>query len=274
MRHQLRMHLNPRTRHNLSFGAGAAMLSRILYYRPRLEAALSAIDKNRLRLPIVNAPTLFDDFNDKPVVLRELAFGPYSSPVVDMVMLAKIAACLSPLRVLEVGSYRGHTAKLLAEHTPSSARITAFDRDPRHGAAYQNSPVAVKIERRVGEVSRLAFASDKEASFDLIYLDADHFYGPVKRDTEILLPKLAPNGMFIWHDYANWGQFSKTNGVPEYLHELAETRPVVAVGGTWLAAHSPAWTSGAPAEQLAKALRASLPNAPGIDPWTVDNLRG
>ena len=173
------------------------MLSRILYYRPRLEAALSAIDKNRLRLPIANPPTLFEDFDDKPVVLHELPFGPWSSPIADIVMLAKIASCLKPLRVLEVGSYRGYTAKLLAEHTPSDAGIIAFDRDPRHGAAYQNARVAVKIERRVGEVSRLAFASDKEASFDLIFLDADHLYAAVKQDTEI---SVAPAGA-TWDVY-------------------------------------------------------------------------
>ena len=110
-------------------------------------------------------------------MLTELPYGPWSSPVADIVMLAKIALCLRPRRVLEVGSYRGYTAKLLAAHTSPDARSVAFDRDPHHGAAYRNSPLAAKIERRVGEVSPEAFDIDQTTSYDLIFLDADHTYG-------------------------------------------------------------------------------------------------
>jgi hypothetical protein len=31
----------------------------------------------------------------------------------------------------------------------------------------------------------------------------------------VLLPLLSPTGIFVWHDYANWGRFSGKNGVPE-----------------------------------------------------------
>ena len=250
------------------------MLADLFYYRPRLEAAFTALDKAQLKLPALNLHRLFDDFDSQPVVLTVLPHGPWSSPVADIVMLAKIALCLRPRRVLEVGSYRGYTAKLLAEHTSPDARIVAFDRDPDHGAAYRDSPLAAKIERRVGEVSTEAFNIDQPASYDLIFLDADHTYGAVRHDTAILLPLLASHGMFVWHDYANWGRFSKKNGVPEYLHELSESRPVVAIGGSQLAAHSPGWRHGPSAERLARALQRAAPDSPGTDPWTVDNLRG
>jgi predicted O-methyltransferase YrrM len=250
------------------------MLADLFYYRPRLEAAFTALDKARLKLPVLNLHRLFDDFDSQPVVLTELPHGPWSSPVADIVMLAKIALCLRSRRVLEVGSYRGYTAKLLAEHTSPEARIVAFDRDPHHGAAYRASPLAAKIERRVGEVSPEAFNIDQPASYDLIFLDADHTYAAVKHDTEILLPLLASYGMFVWHDYANWGRFSKKNGVPEYLHELAATRRLMAVGGSWLAAHSPEWDSPHGANSLTRALQATSSHAVGADPWTVDNPRG
>ena len=67
-----------------------------------------------------------------------------------------------------------------------------------------------------------AFSRDQRESVDMIFLDADHTYAAVKRDTEILLPLLSPTGIFVWHDYANWGSFSRQNGVPEFLHEFSE----------------------------------------------------
>lgn len=249
------------------------MLARALYVRPSIEAALSALDKRRLHLPVVNLATLFDDFSTQPVTLHELPTGPWSSPVADVVMLAKMAMCLKPKRVLEIGSFRGYTTKLLAEHTGPDSRIVAFDRDPRHGAAYRDTPLAAKIERRVGIVEAGAFACDGRQSYDLIFIDADHTHGAVKHDTEVMLPLLSPEGIMVWHDYANWGRFSKKNGVPEVLHELAKTLPVVAIGGSWLAAYSPAWASGAGAQRLAKARQASLGGLPGEDPWSTSDLR-
>lgn len=250
------------------------MLAKILYYRPRLEAALSELDRGRLKLPMVNPRLLFEDFDRLPVTLTELPAGPWSSPIADVVMLAKIALSARPRRVLEVGSYRGYTARLLAEHTPPDTSIVALDRDPLHGEAYRNSPLASKIERRVGHVDAAAFAGDEAGSYDLIFLDADHTYRAVKHDTEVLLPLLAPGGIFAWHDYANWGRFSRKNGVPEYLHELAESRPVAAIGGSWLAAHSPAWLTPEGTKRLSQSREEFTRNRPGEDPWSTGSLRG
>jgi SAM-dependent methyltransferase len=249
-------------------------ITNALLRRPRLTAAMSALDKGRLKLPIVDLSTLFDDFNSQPVTLTDLPMGPWSSPIADVVILAKISLCLRPRRVLEVGCYRGYTTKLLAAHTLPDARIVAFDRDPRHGEAYRDSPLTAKIERRVGELSPEAFEVDPRGSYDLIFLDAHHAYASVKRDTKILLPLLAPNGIFIWHDYANWGRFTQNNGVPEFLHEFSATHPIVAIAGSWLAAHAPSWTSGAGAEQLAKACHETQLLLSGEDAWSTGILRG
>ena len=228
----------------------------------------------RLKLPVINLQVLFDDFDRHVVTLTELPTGPWSSPIADVVMLAKIALCLRPRRILEIGSFRGHTAKILAEHTPPDTRIVAFDRDERHGVAYRNTPLAARIERRVGEVGTAAFAADAPATYDLIFIDADHTYEGVKHDTAVLLPLLAAGGMMVWHDYANWGRFSRTNGVPEALQELSARLPVAAVGGSWLAVHSPAWSFGVGAERFMRARQPALESLPGADPWTTSDLRG
>jgi hypothetical protein len=249
------------------------MLASVLYRRPRIEAALSALDKRRLRLPVVNLAALFDDFSTQPVTLHELPAGQWSSPVADVVMLAKIAKCLRPKGVLQIGSFRGYTTKLLAEHTGPDTRIVAFDRDARHGAPIATrhwlpkSSGALASSRRQHLLKMRARATISSSSTPITPT-------AVKHDTGVLLPLLAPEGIMVWHDYANWGRFSKMNGVPEALHELAQTLPVVVIGGSWLAAYSPSWSSGAGAERLAKARQASREGLPGDDPRTTSDMRG
>jgi predicted O-methyltransferase YrrM len=252
----------------------ATIFSRWMWVRPRLEAAISELDRHRLKLPIANPRLLFEGFDENPVVLRQLPAGPWSSPVADVVTLAKIALCLAPRRVLEVGSYRGYTTRLLAEHTPEACRIVAFDRDPRHGEAYRGTPLEAKIERRVGDVSREAFAGDAPGSYDLIFLDANHVHEAVMHDTSVLLPLVAPGGIFVWHDYANWGRFSRKNGVPEAMHALAKDLPVVAISGSWLAAYSPAWKSPEGARRIERARQSMATMLSNEDPWTTDQPRG
>lgn len=252
----------------------ATIFSKWIYYRPRLEAAISELDRHRLKLPIVNPRVLFEGYDANPVILRQLPTGPWSSPVADVVALAKIAMSLKPQRVLEVGSYRGYTTRLLAEHTPASARIVAFDRDPRHGEAYRGTELEAKIERRIGTVNPEAFAQDKPGTYDLIFLDADHTYEAVKYDSSVLLPLLAPTGIFVWHDYANWGRFSRKNGVPEALQELTKERVVASISGSWLAAHSPGWSQGEGAARFARARQSESSMLSHEDPWTTNEPRG
>jgi len=249
------------------------MIARFLQTRPRLDEALSALDKKRLKLPVVSLAAYFEEFSRTPVTFHELPAGSWSSPVADVLMLAKIVACAKPLRLLEVGSFRGFTALMLARHMPDAARLVTVDRFPGHGEAYRDSPLAERIERRVAEVKAETFKDDPPGSFDFIFLDAGHQYHEVKSDTEILLPLLAPDGFMLWHDYANWGRFNRVNGVPEYLHELCARIPVCHVDGTTLGIHCPLWTSPAGRVALTASLLRDDTAEAGKDPWTSVALR-
>lgn len=248
------------------------MLTQLFATRPRLELAFLQLQKDWGKLPIFSPQLYFEDFDELPVTLWELPTGPWSSPIADVVLLVKLALCTRPRRLLEVGSFRGYATKLLAAHTQKDSVIVAVDRDPRHGEAYRGLPEAAKIERRVGEVGPEAFATDAAGSYDLIFLDADHSYAAVRRDTELLLPLLAPDGLFIWHDYANWGRVSGRNGVPQYLHEIAATRRLGWVQGTWLGIYSPQWDDEPGARRFDAALVRS--GAEHVDVWETDALRG
>jgi hypothetical protein len=117
------------------------------------------------------------------------------------------------------------------------------------------------------------FARDEPASYDLIFIDADHSYESVRNDTELILPLLSPTGFVVWHDYANWGYFSGENGVPEYLGELGATLPIGHVAGSTLALHSPSWVSDAGRDRFRSATRGEAKEL-GADPWRGNFPRG
>jgi Methyltransferase domain len=248
-------------------------VSKFLQNRPRLETIISQLDKRRLKLPMLSLERLFPDFSAKPVSFYELPLGAWSTPLVDVAMLVKIALCAGSKSVMELGSYRGYTALALARHLGSEARIVTVDSNPRHGEAYCNGPFVSRIERRVASINSTTFAGDARGSFDLLFLDADHSYAGVRHDTEILLGLLSDRGYFVWHDYVNSGRFSGINGVPEYLHELSLQIPLARIAGTWLAIHSPAWRSGAGADAYRNALVES-DDVPYADTWVSELPRG
>ena len=241
--------------------------------RPFADRTLCYFLRRRLTLPMLSLADLFPDFDERAVSIGQLPRGSWSTPLADVVMLLKIAVCSEPKRLMEIGSYRGYTALFLAQHVSPDARIVTIDRHPDHGEAYRDTSVASKIERRVGATHRAMFAQDEPASYDLIFIDADHSYESVRNDTELILPLLSPTGFVVWHDYANWGYFSGENGVPEYLGELAATLPIGHVAGSTLAVHSPSWVSGAGRERFRSATQGQAREF-GADPWQGHWPRG
>ncbi len=194
-----------------------------------------------MKLPVVNPKEEFPGFLDVEVKLTKLPTGSWSSPITDVVVLAKIAKSLNAKNVLEIGCFRGYTTRVLAENTSDEAIINAFDMDPNHGEAYKGSVLESKIIRRVGKVDEKEFGKDELGKYDLIFLDADHCYESVLHDSKILMPLLKEEGIFVWHDYGNWGKFSRKNGVPEALNLLRDKYDIRAIEGSWLAAYKKTW---------------------------------
>jgi hypothetical protein len=248
-------------------------LRSFFHNRPFADRTLCHFLRWRLTLPMLSLADLFPGFDQRVVNIGQLPRGSWSTPLADVVMLLKIAGCAEPKRLMEIGSYRGYTALFLAQHISPDARIVAIDRHPDHGEAYRKTSAASKIERRVGATNRAMFAQDEPASYDLIFIDADHSYESVRNDTELILPLLSPAGFVVWHDYANWGYFSGENGVPEYLGELGATLPIGHVAGSTLAIHSPSWVSGAGRERFRFATQVE-PKEIDADPWQEDLPRG
>jgi caffeoyl-CoA O-methyltransferase len=102
-----------------------------------------------------------------------------------------------PKRVLEIGTFSGHSALAMAAALPEGGRIDACELDPERAAFAQRyfdrSPHGPKITLHVGPA--LETISALEGEFDLAFVDADKegYVGYY----EAVLPRLSERGLIV-----------------------------------------------------------------------------
>jgi caffeoyl-CoA O-methyltransferase len=102
-----------------------------------------------------------------------------------------------PQRVLEIGTFSGHSALAMAAALPDGARIDCCEIDPERAAFAQRyfdrSPHGSKITLHVGPAIETIERLDGE--FDLVFIDADK---PGYADYyEAVLPRLSERGLIV-----------------------------------------------------------------------------
>lgn len=204
--------------------------------RQKLDQFFSMFLKYRKYLPECDAAQIIPDFNKTEVRIKECPLGAWSTPLGDVYVLIKSALGFSSRRILELGSFRGDTARLLGENTGEDVSICAVDIDERHGASYAGKPIARKIVRKTGEISAELFSGD--GKYDLIFVDANHDYASVLNDTQVAFQVLSDRGVILWHDYAQDPYFHGLNGVPEALEHFSQFHKIYSIRGTRLAIFS------------------------------------
>src|SRR4051794_19692080 len=102
-----------------------------------------------------------------------------------------------PKRVLEIGTFSGHSALAMAAALPDDGRIDACELDPDRAAFAQRyfdrSPHGSKITLHIGPASETI--DGLQGEFDLVFIDADKegytgYY-------EAVLPRLAERGLIV-----------------------------------------------------------------------------
>jgi hypothetical protein len=69
-----------------------------------------------------------------------------------------------------------------------------------------------------------------DRSQDLIYIDANHDYEPVRRETELAVRKIKDDGIIVFNDYIMYDHWARIPyGVVQAVNELL-------VGGEWYVA--------------------------------------
>jgi caffeoyl-CoA O-methyltransferase len=102
-----------------------------------------------------------------------------------------------PQRVLEIGTFSGHSALAMAAALPEGGRIDACEVDADRAAFAQSwfdrSPYGARIALHVGPA--LETIARLDGDFDLVFIDADK---PGYVDYyEAVLPRLAPHGLIV-----------------------------------------------------------------------------
>jgi caffeoyl-CoA O-methyltransferase len=102
-----------------------------------------------------------------------------------------------PRRVLEIGTFSGHSALAMAAALPDGGRIDACEIDPQRAAFAQRyfdrSPHGSKITLHVGPA--IETLEKLDGDFDLVFIDADKegYVGYY----EAVLPRLAERGLIV-----------------------------------------------------------------------------
>lgn len=128
----------------------------------------------------------------------------------------------------EVGVDRGDfSQEILTRCQPEKLHL--FDMDMSRlvnkdvlGAVAQRGSV---VKTHAGD-SSTNMSKVPDGYFDAIYIDGDHAYEGVKRDIMAAVPKLKPQGVLIFNDYAVWSATSMFHcGVARAVHEFCRDNP-------------------------------------------------
>jgi SAM-dependent methyltransferase len=162
----------------------------------------------------------------------------------DRQLICALSRTFRPRRFLELGVNEGRTAELVLRTSPWICHYIGVD------ALHDHVPALAQQKSEVPKFGRCGFYAMHDSRFDLIeiaggtanldprmlgapadmvFIDADHSYEGVRRDTVIAHECLtAAGGVVIWHDY-----HADLPGVCLYLNELSMAgRPLVHVQGT------------------------------------------
>ena len=122
----------------------------------------------------------------------QMLTGPVAGRFLELLVWAA-----APRRVLEVGTFSGHSALAMAAALPDDGRIDACEIDPDRAAFAQRyfdrSPHGAKITLHVGPA--IETIARLEGDFDLVFIDADK-EGYVSY-YDAVLPRLAARGLIV-----------------------------------------------------------------------------
>ncbi len=143
-------------------------------------------------------------------------------------MLVKISGAK---RILEIGTFTGYSAIMMAEALPEDGKIITLEMNLKYleisQRHFEQSKVGHKIELRRGNAQKIIPVL--EGLFDLVYLDGDKlrysFY------FEEVLPKLKPGGLIVadnvlWDGMVLNPEDLKSQAIADFNKKVAEDNRV------------------------------------------------
>jgi hypothetical protein len=183
------------------------------------------------------------------------ADGAGSLTAFESVVLLKLVRVVNPDYLFEFGTFDGRTTRLILEDLPENGnvepRIYTLDLPDTDGVHFQGDDKILaekallstrkynRSEKKsaVKQLLQDSMSLDPtlyEKKFDFIFIDANHEYEYVKKDTENALQMIGgETNCIVWHDYGN-PQFPE---LTRYLEQLASDIELFHVEGTMLVFH-------------------------------------
>jgi predicted O-methyltransferase YrrM len=155
--------------------------------------------------------------------------------------IAQLLRYFKPKVLLEVGTYRGTTTRLLLDNVAPDATIYTIDlpldsnfeqtqaatdaRLIKHrqvGIDFAPHRLAKCVTQILGNTLNIDTWRAIPPCVEFAFIDASHSYDAVRNDTERVLEKIVPDGIVLWHDYTS-GE-SPERGVGKLIRELMISR--------------------------------------------------
>lgn len=200
---------------------------------PRVELISVFSGIENISFGIVNG---FQRTNNMSITLQEIC---------NIVAIEKF---INASLIMEIGTYDGGTTVNLAANTQENGAVYTIDLPPDFkkydlsinsfndnksnfvlsGSQYKRTEFAYRINQIYCDSAKYNFA-DLNVMFDLFFIDGNHDYNYVKKDTESALRYTKKGGVIVWHDYGMIEDVSK------YIDEISEMRKIHVIQGTRLA---------------------------------------
>lgn len=132
------------------------------------------------RKPVLLIQPLKKTLDPAETVMREIeemgkkSFIPSIGPVKGKI-LAEIVKEEKPRKILEVGSFYGYSAILIAKNSPAKAEITTVEKNPEHARITEQNVERAKLEDQIKVIKgdAMEILRTLPGPFDLVFLDAE-----------------------------------------------------------------------------------------------------
>ena len=196
---------------------------------------------------------IFEKITQKLIFAQSNLFGRDAKVTRSMEthFLATLIKAVDPKTIFEIGTYNGFTTLHLAVNSQPSCRIYTIDLpedyDVRQASRfsyddllvvqlsqntvrnrfYKGHPLEGKIKELFGDSSTYDYAP-YHGKIDVVFIDGNHSYEYVKKDTENAFKMLSEGGIIVWHDF----DYIIHRDVFRYLRELAKDHSIFSVPNT------------------------------------------
>lgn len=196
-----------------------AGLKRIGYDIKRLPEPPSDSYQQLLKIPSVPLSDLLGDAK-ADVCLSIQKYGDSLLPYEQAIALLAMAVVAAPKAVLEIGTFMGHTTRLLAmnlpdaiihtvdlplDFVPEQDNVKEKKKDDFHliakrqvGREYRGTPFEARVRQHFVDTATWDFKAAAGATF--FFIDGSHTYDYCKNDSDRCYQLCGGKGVFLWHD--------------------------------------------------------------------------